>query len=173
MLISPWEIPTPDFQPGCSPLLFSPYFSSGTRLRKGSGAFSLQESPWLRQAPPYPSVAWGRNKAGSPQSPSLQQCSAYRSALISAGLWGASPRAGAGISPFRHFVSSVPSPCHSQVDKMKAEILQFHKILFEKILTWKSNLRKKVLGGDGDQPSLRSPDVFSLFLFSVNCNGRT
>lgn len=165
MLISPWEIPILDFQPGWSPPLFSPYFSSGTRLRKGSGAFPLQQSPWLRQAPPSPSVAWGRSKAGNPQGTSLQQFSAYRNALISAGLWEASLRAVARIAPFCCFVSSVPSPCHSQVDKMKAEALQFHKILFEKIFIWKSNLRKKVLWGDGDQSSCRSPDVFSPFLF--------
>lgn len=69
ILISPWETPTPDFQTGQSSPLLSFYFFSATRLGKGPGTFTLQGSPWLRQAPPSPSEVWGRRHAASHQGP--------------------------------------------------------------------------------------------------------
>lgn len=69
MLISPWEIPSPGFQPDQSSPLLGSYFCGTTRLEEGPGAFPLQGSHRLRQAPPSPSAAWGRSNAGSPPGP--------------------------------------------------------------------------------------------------------
>lgn len=107
----------------------------------------------------------GKEQGREPSGSILQQCSVHRSTLISAGLWWASPRAEAGIAPFCHFISWVLSPCHSQMNKMKAEALQFLKILFGKFLFERVAWGRSLEGG-GDKPSCRSPHVFSPFLFS-------
>lgn len=172
MLISPWDIPILDFQPGWSPLLFNPYFSSDTRLRKRSGAFPLQESPWLRQAPPPPSVAWGRSKAGSPGGASCS--SAVPPGVLSSllGSDGTVQGLGQGL-PFSATLSAeyaalaIPRWTRWKLKLCNSSRCYLERFLFENVAWGRRSLQ--VMGTSPLAEVLMSSLHFSS---QVNCNGR-
>lgn len=116
----------------------------------------------------------GKEQCREPSGFSLQQCSTYKTALSSAGLQGASPRAGAETTPFYLIFSWENSPWTSQVNRMKDGALQFVEILTGEVFICKSSLRKRVLAGEGDKlscsPLLRSSPHSSP---QANCKCRT